>query len=115
MGGKITAQFVSTSLKFQNSLMIYLLIITVTSKWKLKNTSESISVSAQSRSYASAASPSNTALSIVDDLADWEKRKKNVNIYNFLEASDCEADRGFFWTCENKFIILILVSIKWYV
>ena len=56
MGGKITAQFGSTSQKFQNSFMIYLLIITVTSKWKLKNTSASISVSTQSRSYASAAS-----------------------------------------------------------
>ena len=40
---------------------------------KINNTSESISGPAQCRSYASGASPSNTALSIVDDQADWEK------------------------------------------
>ena len=82
---------------------------------KIDNTSESISAPAQSRSYASAASLSNAALSIVDDLADWEKRKKNAIIYNFPKASDREADRGAFWTYAKRCIILILVSIKWYV
>ena len=49
----------------------------------IDNTSESISVPAQSKSYASAASPSNSALSIIDELADREKRRKNVIVYNF--------------------------------
>ena len=80
---------------------------------KIDNTSESISTPTQSRSYASAASPSNAALSIVDDLADWEIRKKNAIIYNFPKASDRQADRGALWTCAKRCIILILVSIKW--
>ena len=40
---------------------------------KIYNTSESISVPAQSGSYESGTSPSNAVVSIVADLADWEK------------------------------------------
>ena len=63
---------------------------------EIDNTSESISVPAQSKFYASAASPSNSALSIIDELADREKRRKNVIVYNFPEASDRKADSGSF-------------------
>ena len=51
---------------------------------------------AQARSHALVASSSNTALSIVDELADQEKRKKNAIVYNLPEASDHEADNCSF-------------------
>ena len=63
---------------------------------EIDNTSESINVAAQSKSYASAASPSNSALSIIDELADLEKRRKNVIVHNFPEASDRKADSSSF-------------------
>lgn len=63
---------------------------------EIDNTSEFISVPAQARSYASVASSSNTALTIVDELADQEKRKKNVIVYHFQESSDHEADNCSF-------------------
>ena len=53
-------------------------------------------IPAQSRSYTSAASPSNSALSITDELADREKRRKIVIVYNFPKASDRKADSGSF-------------------
>ena len=69
---------------------VYLVILT--SPINLKT----FCVPAQSRSYTSAASPSNSALSIIGKLANREKRRKNVIVYNFPEASDRKADIGSF-------------------
>ena len=82
MGGQIAAQFGSTYQKLQKSIDDLSLnidkLITRNSNLQMEidNTSESISVPAQSKSYASAASPSNSALSIIDELADWEKKER---------------------------------------
>ena len=59
---------------------VYLVILT--SPINLKT----FCVPAQSRSYTPAASPSNSALSIINELADREKRRKNVIVYNFPEV-----------------------------
>ena len=69
---------------------------------EIDNTSESFSAPAQPRSYASVVSPSNAALSIANKLADREKRKKNVIVYNFPEASDLETDRVSFLDLSTK-------------
>ena len=93
----------ATCLKLQKSiddlsLTIDKLLITRNSniQMEIDNTSESVNVPARSRSYASAASPSNSALSIIDELADREERRKNVIVYNFPEDSDLKADSGSF-------------------
>ena len=102
ISGQIAAQFDSTCHKLQKSIDDLSLnidkLITRNSniQMEIDNTSESISAPAQSKSYASAASPSNSALSITDELADQEKRRKNVIVYNFPEASDRKVDSGSF-------------------
>ena len=102
IGSQISAQFGSTCKKLQKSIDELSLnidkLITQNSniQMEINNTSESFSAPAQPRSYASVVSPSNAALSIADELADQEKRKKNVILYNFPEASDLEADRVSF-------------------
>ena len=102
MGSQISAQFGSTCKKLQKSIdELSLNIDKLTTQnnniqMEIDNTSESFSTPAQPRSYASVVSPSNAALSIADELADREKRKKNVIVYNFPEASDLEADRVSF-------------------
>ena len=66
-------------------------------KWRLIiYLSLSVRQLAQARSHALVASSSNTALSIVDELADQEKRKKNAIVYNLPEALDHEADNCSF-------------------
>ena len=69
---------------------VYLVILT--SSINLKT----FCVPAQSRSYTPAASPSNSALSIIDELADREKRRKNVLYTIFQRFSDHKADSGSF-------------------
>ena len=102
IGGQITAQFSSTCQKLQNSIdelssnINKLIAQNSNVQMETDNTSESIGGPAQARSYASVTSSSNTALSIVDELADREKRKKNVIVYNLPEASDHEADKCSF-------------------
>ena len=110
IGGQIAAQFGFTCQKLQKSIYNLSLnfdeLITQNSniQMEIDNTSESINVPAQSKSYASAASPSNSALNIIDELADREKRRKNVIVYNFPEASDRKADIGSFLNmCEEVY------------
>ena len=83
-GGQITAHFASTCHKLQKSIDDLPLNIdqlipgksNVNIQMEIDNTSESINVPPQSRSCASAASPSNSALSIIDELADQEKKER---------------------------------------
>ena len=103
IGGQIATQFGSTCEKLQQSIDLSLInidkLITRNSdiRMEIDNTSESISVPTQSKSYVSAPSLSNSALrSIIDELADREKRRKNVIVCNFPEASYRKADSGSF-------------------
>ena len=52
--------------------------------------------SAEPRSVLPSVSPSVTALSIADELADRERRKNNIIVYNFPEASDHQSDKDSF-------------------
>lgn len=62
---------------------------------EIETTSESLGAPVQPKSLVYSAS-SNAALSIADELADRERRKRNVIIYNFPEAPDREADKASF-------------------
>ena len=58
--------------------------------------SESLSDSVKSRPVLPSVSPSITALSIADELADRERRKNNIIVYNFTETSDHQTDKDSF-------------------
>ena len=58
--------------------------------------SESLSDSVESRPVLPSVSPSITALSIADELADRERRKNNIIFYNFMETSDHQTDKDSF-------------------
>ena len=58
--------------------------------------SESLSDFVESRPALPSVSPSITALSIADELADRERRKNNIIVYNFMETSDHQTDKDSF-------------------
>ena len=59
--------------------------------------------------YASAVS--NAAHSIIDELADRDRRKKNAIIYNLPEAKDRTADKNSFLTlCKTVFDLNVPVT-----
>ena len=63
---------------------------------EIDTTSESLSTSAQPRPVLAPAASYKAALSIADELADRERRKKNIIVYNFPEASDRQLDKDSF-------------------
>ena len=68
---------------------------------EIDTTSESLSAPVQPKSFASSAS-SNAALSIADELADRERRKKNIVVYNLTECSDRKTDIETFKALSNN-------------
>ena len=68
---------------------------------EIDTTSESLSAPVQPKSFTSSTS-SNTALSIADELADRERRKKNIVVYNFIECSDRNTDIETFKALSNN-------------
>ena len=63
---------------------------------EIDTASESLSSSVESRPVLSTVLPSSAAMSIADELADRERRKNNIIVYNFPEASDHQSDKDSF-------------------
>ena len=63
---------------------------------EIDTASESLTSSVESRPVLSSVSPSSAALSIADELADRERRKNNIIVYNFPEASDHQSNKDSF-------------------
>ena len=62
-------------------------------------------------SSTSASAASSAAHSIIDELADRDRRKKNVIIYNMPEATDHAADKvSFLALCKTVFNLDVLVT-----
>ena len=73
--------------------------------------SESLSDSVKSRPVLPSVSPSITALSIADELADRERRKNNIIVYNFTETSDHQTDKDSFVNfCSSVFNCNVKIS-----
>ena len=75
--------------------------------------SESLSDSVKSRPVLLSVSPSITALSIADELADRERRKNNIIVYNFMETSDHQTDKDSFVNFCSYILTAMLKSVKY--
>ena len=73
--------------------------------------SESLSDSVKSRPVLPSVSPSTTAMSIADELADRVRRKNNIIAYNFTETSDHQTDKDSFVNfCSSVFNCNVKIS-----
>ena len=63
---------------------------------EIDTASESLSSSVKSRLVLSSISLSSAPLSIADELADRERGKNNIIVYNFPKASDHQSDYNSF-------------------
>jgi len=55
-------------------------------------------------------SPNTVAQVIVEELADRERRKHNIVVYNFPECADCQADTVSFQTLLNTVFTIKLTQ-----
>ena len=67
-----------------------------------------------SRPVLPSVSPSITALSITDELADRERRKNNIIVYNFTETSDHQTDKDSFVNFCSSVFNCNVKSVKYY-
>ena len=82
---------------------------------EIDTASESLSSSVESRPVLSSVSPSSAALSIADELADRERRKNNIIVYSFPEASDHQSDKDSFAVFATLFLNIIRMLIGCFV
>ena len=68
---------------------------------EINSASDQIDVSTKSSATAQHLSPTTSSLSILDELADRERRRKNLIVYNFPENSDYQAEKAKFVELSN--------------